>query len=147
MISLGCDSGMRAQEIYQLEQDDIDLSNRTVYIKHEPWNGKTTKTGQSRVSFFTERTAQIIREYLTYFNNGSTLKSLFSKTHVERAMSKAPIRCKDLRKYFSSEWERRNGNHQVKERLMGHSLKSVDARHYSYLDDQELKKVYSIVMN
>ncbi len=146
LINLACDSGIRAHELYQLEPLDIDLKDRVVKIEHNPNKNKSTKTKTSRVSFFTEKTAQILKEYFEYFNNGSGLTCLFNQTHIERQFKDAPLRVKDLRKYFSSEWERRNGNHQLKERLLGHSLKSVDARHYSYLDTEEIKAVYDKVM-
>ena len=147
LIHLGMDTGMRSQELYQLQQDDIDLENRTVQIIHNPDGGKTTKTARSRVSFFTPRTREIIEDYLEYFNNGCDLKHLFSKKHMQRLFSGAPLHVKYLRKYFSSEWERRNGNHQVKQRLMGHSLRGVDAKHYSYVDESDLKKIYDKVLN
>jgi len=147
VINLGKDSGIRAEEIYQLNLEDIDLENRTVYINHIPEKGQTTKNSMSRVSFFTDKTKNVLKEYIDYFNNRCYLKKLFSETHIERLFSHAPIRVKDLRKYFSAEFTRRNGNHFVKERLMGHSIKDVDSQHYCYLTNEELKKVYDEVMN
>ncbi len=70
LVLLGSSSGMRAEELYQLNQDDIDLDNRIVHINHNPLNGQTTKTQRSRVSFFTEGTKQALSEYLDFFNNG-----------------------------------------------------------------------------
>jgi len=146
LILLGASSGLRAEELYQLEPEDIDLENRIVYVKHEPANGKTTKTGKSRISFFNEEAKQALMEYLQFFNNGCKLKRLFGKTHLERVFRKAPIKVKDLRKFFSQEWERRNGSYAVKEILLGHSLKrSVDLQHYTYLDADDLKKIYDRV--
>ena len=146
LILLGASSGLRAEELYQLEPEDIDLENRIVYVKHEPANGKTTKTGKSRISFFNEEAKQALIEYLQFFNNGCKLKRLFGKTHLERAFRNAPIKVKDLRKFFSQEWERRNGSYAVKEILMGHSLKNkVDLQHYAGLGVEDLMKVYNTV--
>lgn len=44
LIHLGMDSGMRAEELYQLKPYDINLDNRIVYINHDPSNGQTTKS-------------------------------------------------------------------------------------------------------
>lgn len=146
LILLGATSGLRAEELYQLEIEDIDLENRTIYVKHEPEKGKTTKTGKSRVSFFTEEAKQALVEYLQFLNNNPKLKKLFSQTHIERQFRNAPIKVKELRKFFSQEWERRNGSYAVKELLMGHSLKkNVDLQHYAYLDEEDLRGIYEKV--
>jgi len=147
LILLGISSGMRAEEIYQLNLDDIDLDNRVVHINHIPMNGQTTKTQRSRVSFFTEETKQAFSEYLTYFNSDNRLDKLFSQTHMIRLFKGAPIRVKDLRKYFSQEWDRRGGPTSIKKILMGHSLKGdVDLMHYNCQSEEDLKKIYDKVM-
>ena len=148
VICLCGDSGMRPEELYQLRECDIDLEKNTVFINHKPEIGQTTKTKQSRISFFTDTTKKILIDYLEFYNNGSGLKNLFGKSDIQRAFRKSPIRVKQLRKYFSQRWTRNNGNYQVKETLMGHSLrKSIDSTHYCKLSDEELKKVYDEVMN
>ena len=146
LILLGATSGLRAEELYQLTPDDIDLDNRIVYVKHNPKHGKTTKTGKSRITFFSRETQQALMDYLQFFNNGCKLKHLFGKVHIQRLFRNAPLNVKDLRKFFSQEWERLNGSYAVKELLMGHSLKrSVDLQHYTYLDESDLKKIYDKV--
>jgi integrase len=147
LIHLGCTSSIRAKELYQLNPEDISIENRVVSIHHNPKHGQTTKTGKSRISFFNQQAQEALKQYLIEFNNTPTKKVLFSPTSIKRNLNGYPIRVKDFRKFFSQEWERRNGNHQIKERLMGHSLKSVDARHYSCLSVDELKTVYDNVMN
>ena len=57
---LGATSGLRTEELYQLEANDMDFENRTVYVKHDPNNGKSTKTKQSRTSFFSEDTKKAL---------------------------------------------------------------------------------------
>jgi integrase/recombinase XerD len=148
LILLGSSSGMRAEEMYQLNLDDIDLDNRIVHINHNPIRGQTTKTQRSRVSFFTEGTKQAFSEYLTYFNDNNRLDKLFSQTHITHLFKGALIRVKDLRKYFSQEWDRRGGPTSIKKILMGHSLKGdVDLMHYNCQSEDDIKKIYDKVMN
>lgn len=148
LILLGSTSGLRAEELYQLTVQDIDIDNRIVYVNHNPNNGQTTKTKQSRISFFTNITKQFLLEYLNYFNNNNTLSKLFPQRWIERKFNGAPIRVKDLRKYFSQEWDRRGGPTSIKKILIGHSLKGdVDLMHYNYQSEEDLKKIYDKVMN
>lgn len=60
----------------------------------------------------------------------------------------SPIHVKDLRKYFSQEWDRRGGPTSTKKIVMGHSLKKdVDLMHYNYQSEEDLKKIYDRVMS
>jgi len=147
LILLGTSSGMRAEELYQLTIDDIDIDNRIVYINHNPSNGQSTKTKISRISFFTEEVGQILCGYLTYFNSDRSLKQLFSQSHITRLFRDAPIQVKDLRKFFSQEWDRRGGPTSIKKILMGHSMKGdVDLMHYNAQSEEDLKMIYDKVM-
>lgn len=86
--------------------------------------------------------------YLTYFKDDRQLKHLFSQSHITRLFSDAPIQVKDLRKYFSQEWDRRGGPTSIKKIIMGHSLKGdVDLMHYNYQSEEDLKRIYDKVMN
>jgi len=148
IILLGATSGMRPEEMYQLEPEDIHLNTRTVDIVHDESNGKTTKTKKSRISFFNKEAQDALSEYLTYFNHDCSLKRLFSKSHIKRTFKDAPIQVKDLRKFFSQEWDRRGGPTSIKKILMGHSLKGdVDLMHYNCQSEEDLKKIYEKVMN
>jgi len=147
LLFIGISSGMRAEELYQLTIDDIDLENRILHINHNPQKGQSTKTKHSRISFFTEEARQTIVEYITYFNYDRNLKQLFSPSHISRLFRDAPIKVKDLRKYFSQEWDRRGGPTSIKKILMGHSLKGdVDLMHYNAQSEEDLKKIYDKVM-
>jgi integrase/recombinase XerD len=148
IILLGCSSGMRAEELYQLTPNNIDLENRIVRIIHDPENGQTTKTQRSRISFFNVDAQQALSEYLEYFNNGNQLKILFCQSHIIRIFRDSPVKIKDLRKFFSQEWDRRGGPTSIKKILMGHSLKGdVDLMHYNCQSEEDLKKIYDKVMS
>jgi len=146
IILLGISSGLRAEELYQLTLEDINLEKRTIYINHNPSNGQSTKTKMSRVSFFNEETKQAIIEYISFYHN-SRLRCLFNQYHIERLFRDAPIQVKDLRKFFSQEWDRRGGPTSIKKILMGHSMRNdVDLMHYNAQSPDDLKQIYDKVM-
>ncbi|MCJ2513916.1 MAG: site-specific integrase, partial [Candidatus Thermoplasmatota archaeon] len=146
LIFLGMSSGARALELYQLTIEDIDIENRVLHINHNPQNGQSTKTKLSRISFFTEEAKQAIGEYLTYFDSDASLKVFFSPSHISRLFRNSPVKVKDLRKYFSQEWDRRGGPTSIKKILMGHSLRGdVDLMHYNAQSEEDLKKIYDKV--
>jgi len=148
LILLGSSSGLRAEELYQLKPEDIDLKNRIVRVNHNPQQGQTTKTQCSRVSYFNKEASGVLEEYLSYYNNGCNYSQLFPQTMLTRLFNKAPIRVKHLRKYFSQEWDRRGGPTSIKKILMGHSLKGdVDLMHYNAQSEEDLKRIYDKVMN
>jgi integrase/recombinase XerD len=131
---------MRAEEFYQLRIADIDIDNRIVFINQDLSNGQNTKTKQSRISFFTNETKLELEEYITYFQNNIGLKKLFSQSHISRLFKDAPIKVKDLRKYFSQVWDRRGAPTSIKKILMRHSLKGdVDLMHYNAQSTEDLK--------
>jgi integrase/recombinase XerD len=147
LVYLGTSSGLRAEELYQLIPEDINIKHRTVYVNHEPKNGQTTKTGISRISFFNRETQLALIKYFEFFYSRNDFKRVFSQTHVTHLFRKAPIRVKDLRKFFSQEWDRRGGPTSIKKILMGHSLRGdVDLMHYNFQSEEDLKKIYDKVM-
>ena len=149
IILLGSTSGMRAEELYQLTLDDINLDTKTVMINHNPNNGQSTKTKRSRISFFTDDARNALTEYIEFYHNNNGLKCLFSQTHIERLFrnGKASIQVKDLRKFFSQQWDKLGGPTSVKKILMGHSLRGdVDFQHYNFQSEEDLKRIYDKVM-
>jgi integrase len=64
LIYLSITSGLRAEELYQLQPEDIYLITRVVHIIHDESNGRTTKTKQSRISFFKLKAKEALSEYL-----------------------------------------------------------------------------------
>jgi integrase len=84
VILLGCSSGLRAEEIYNLTIDNIDLDNRKIIVKHEPASNQTTKTKKTRISFITEQAKKAIQEYIEFYNYGNNgLRTLFAKKTLE----------------------------------------------------------------
>jgi integrase/recombinase XerD len=147
IILLGVSSGARAEELYQLNIEDIDIDNRILHINHIPDNNQSTKTKMSRISFFNEEAKQALIDYLEFYKN-SNLSCLFNQSHITRLFRNAPMKVKDLRKAFSQEWTRRQGDTGVKKILMGHSLRNdVDLCHYNAQSPDDLKKIYDAVMN
>jgi len=147
LILLGASCGARAEELYQLKLEDLDLENRTIYINHDPKNHQSTKTKTSRISFFAQEAKQALLDYLEFFKANKCLDSLYSQSHITRMFRDAPIQVKDLRKFFSQTWDRQSGPTGVKKQLMGHSLKSdVDCQHYNGQNEEDLKKIYDKVM-
>ncbi len=144
---LGATSGMRPKEMYQLQPENIDLENMVVHVNHNPDDGQMTKTKKQRIALFDERAKQALEVYLQIYSKSKKLKKLFSKRQCERVFERSPLLVKDLRKFFSQEWDRSGGPTSIKKILMGHSLKGdVDLRHYNYQSEDDLKRIYDKVM-
>lgn len=139
-ILLMSSSGIRSGEAWQLRVSDIDLEDRRIYIRCDSQHH--TKTGKARIAFFNEQTRTVLERYIRKNKN----RRIFNQSTFMRAFRNAPLRMKDFRKYFSQEWARRNGNHAVKEILLGHSNNSVDSMHYLALSEEDLKLIYDKVM-
>jgi len=147
LVLLGATSGLRSEELYQLTTKDIDIEKKILRVNHDPLNGQTTKTRKSRITFFTEETKQAIVSYLDIYQKNNRYTHLFDKNQCVIALRGTPIRTKELRKYFSQEWDRRGGPTSIKKILMGHSLKGdVDLMHYNCQSEEDLKKIYDKVM-
>ena len=147
LIYLGISSGLRAHEIYQLTRKDIDLDKGIVRINHDPRNGQTTKTKYSRISFINNNAKQALEEYIFTVNGLNQSNILFSERVCQNIFENAPMRVKDLRKFFSQEWDRRGGPTSIKKILMGHSLKGdVDLMHYNYQSPEDLMEIYNKIM-
>ncbi|KYK21572.1 hypothetical protein AYK25_08015 [Thermoplasmatales archaeon SM1-50] len=125
------------------------MEKRTISVYHDPLNGQTTKTKKSRITYFNEGTKEAISRYLDiYQKNNNRYQHLFTKSQCIIALTNTPIRVKDLRKYFSQEWDRRGGPTSIKKILMGYSVRNdVDLMHYNAQSPEDLKKIYDRIMN
>lgn len=92
---LGYTSGLRAEELYTLTTNDINLEKRIIYVRHDPLNNHSTKNKKSRISFFNQVAQKALFEYIN--------TKLFPIRIIQRKYKNAPIRVKDLQKYFSQE--------------------------------------------
>jgi len=125
--------------MYQLKLENIELENRIVYVNHDPDNGQTTKTKKHRIALFNEEAKNALKNYLQIYSNSTRIKHLFSKRQCERMFTKTKLQVKDLRKFFSQEWDRKGGPTSIKKLLMGHRG-DVDLRHYNAQNVDDLKK-------
>ena len=91
-----------------------------------------------------KETKKALQEYLEFYESYDRLLRLFSNTHIERLFRNAPIKVKDLRKFFSQEWDRNGGSTGIKKLLMGHSG-DVDLYHYNAQNEEDLLKIYDKV--
>ncbi len=117
--------------------DDIDLENRTIYIKAE-----IAKDYEDRVAFFSREAQEVLHEYMSV---AKSYKSLFSKKSLLYHFGKldTSLRIKHMRKFFSQQSDRLGMPTAIKKMLMGHSLSGdVDLSHYDFQDEEDLKRIY-----
>ena len=160
---LGATSGLRTEEITRLELEDIDLENRTLYVRF----GKS-KDVEERVTFFNHETQAILRYYFEIYDGR---KKLFSQRSIEYVYEEYPevfrvggldIRLKHMRKFFIQEWERRGGSLAIrkmlaggsiedeekmdpKRLLTGHNTVEIELESYNFQDPEDLRKIYDAV--
>ncbi len=137
-ILLSATSGIRAEELYKLTLENIDIENRTIYITAE-----IAKDYEDRVTFFSEEAKTVLVEYLD--NVKRKTSRLFPESNIKRALQQlnTKLRIKHMRKFFSQQSDRLGMPTAVKKILMGHSTRNdVDLSHYDFQDEEELKKIY-----
>ncbi len=144
-VLLSATSGLRAEELYKLRLEDIDLENRTIFVRAE-----IAKDYEDRVTFFSKEAQTVLDEYLNAFKPSNPL---FSKKSILHQFSKLDTRLKikHMRKFFSQQSDRLGMPTAIKKMLMGHvvsneefvfSTSDVDLSHYDFQDEEELKKIY-----
>ncbi|KUH34828.1 hypothetical protein APY94_00185 [Thermococcus celericrescens] len=138
--------GLRVYELTSLPLSYIDITKRTISVPPE-----VAKTGQPRMTFITPEVQALLRKYVKKYepNPNEPVISYFSleKPFIRKQeLANQPIRPKHMRKFFSQEWDRRNGNATVKKLLMGHSIRGdINALHYSHHTPESLQRVYDKV--
>ncbi|AHF80971.1 tyrosine-type recombinase/integrase [Thermococcus paralvinellae] len=139
-------SGLRVYELTKLPLLYIDIDRGLIKV---PPN--VAKTGQARVTFITKEVQSLLKQYVERYspNPDKPVISYFSleKPFIRKEeLANQPIRPKHMRKFFSQEWDRRNGNATVKKLLMGHSIRGdINALHYSHHTTESLQSVYDKV--
>ena len=128
---------MRAEELYKLRLNDIDVEDRVIRVRAE-----IAKDFEDRVTFFSEEAKEALIYYLEITGGRDYL---FSKKSLNYHLAKLSdsLRMKHMRKFFSQQSDRLGMPTAVKKILMGHSLRGdVDLSHYDFQDEEELKEVY-----
>ena len=136
-ILITATSGLRAEELYKLEIEDIDIENRTIFLKAEK-----TKDYEDRIAFFSEEAKQALMHYL---NSNPDPERPFRKKSIYHHFKKidSDLRLKHMRKFFSQQSDRLGMPTTIKKLLMGHSPRGdVDLNHYDFQDEEELRKIY-----
>ncbi len=148
---LSATSGMRAEEIYRLKLDDIDIDSRTIHIKAE-----IAKDYEDRITFFSEEAKEWLLKYLATNPDPDKLFAKSSLKHIwtliQVKIGNIPFRLKHCRKFFSQQSDRLGMPTAIKKMLMGHVLSDeefviprgsdIDLSHYDFQDEEELKKIY-----
>lgn len=149
MFTIAATSGIRAEELYSLTLDDLDIKKRIIYISFGKTAGsdKSVKDYEERVTFFNQEAKRALKEYLKIYKGDSTL---FSFDSLKRMFTTYPqigdLRIKHMRKFFSQEWDRLGGPTSVKKMLMGHSVsRDVDLSYYDFQDPEDLREIYDKV--
>ncbi|MBO8180664.1 MAG: tyrosine-type recombinase/integrase [Archaeoglobus sp.] len=136
-VLLSATSGLRAEELYKLRLNDIDVEDRVIRVRAE-----IAKDFEDRVTFFSEEAKEALIYYLEITGGRDYL---FSKKSLNYHLAKLSdsLRMKHMRKFFSQQSDRLGMPTAVKKILMGHSLRGdVDLSHYDFQDEEELKEVY-----
>ena len=136
-VLLSATSGLRAEELYKLRLNDIDVENRVIRVRAE-----IAKDFEDRITFFSEEAKEALVDYLNFVENQFYV---FSKKSLNYHLGKlnTNLRIKHMRKFFSQQSDRLGMPTAVKKILMGHSLRGdVDLLHYDFQDEEELKKIY-----
>lgn len=137
-VHLSAVSGMRPWEIYRLDWNDVNLKDRIINLP-----ARKTKTKEERMVVFNKNVQEKLRELRELFpDNPFVKKTIFLITN--KMDPKPELKLKHCRKFFSQEWDRKNGSTGIKEMLLGH-FGSIDIRNYNGQSPEHLKKIYDEV--
>ncbi|RLI77565.1 site-specific integrase [Archaeoglobales archaeon] len=136
-VLLAATSGLRAEELFKLTLEDIDIEGRTIYVGAE-----IAKDYEDRITFFSEEARLALQNYLSVRQSNSI--HLFPESTIRKKIRKYSrnLRIKHMRKFFSQQSDRLGMPTAIKKMLMGHAVDDVDLGHYDFQDEEELKKIY-----
>ncbi|BCU70775.1 site-specific tyrosine recombinase/integron integrase [Stygiolobus caldivivus] len=141
IISLLLDTGLRAKELLSVKVSDVNLSNRSIVVRN-------TKNGETRVVFFTEKTAKLLLVYLekyrpkkddrlfdlSYYALYRKLKRLGKKLGVD-------LRPHILRHTFATNAIRKGVPLPIVQRLLGHKdIRTTQI--YTHLVNTDIEEMY-----
>jgi len=139
-------SGLRRSELLRLRLDEVDLENRMIIPRnaHESSNTKS-----SWATCFNLECQEVLKRYLANRrankNNRaisigeSTLRRNFKKASEKSGVKLGP---QTLRIWFSCELGRLGVPDRFIDAMLGHSPRSVLARHYSDYSPEKLREIY-----
>ncbi|WP_280959709.1 site-specific integrase [Archaeoglobus profundus] len=152
-VLLCATSGLRSEELYKLRLEDVDVENRTIFVRAE-----IAKDYEDRITFFNLEAQEALLEYLSAVKlkpkdkpfSAKSIYHHFSKLNTRAG--KVKLRMKHMRKFFSQQSDRLGMPTAIKKILMGHVISDeefviprgldVDLTHYDFQDEEELKKIY-----
>ncbi len=136
-VLLAATSGLRAEELFKLTLDDIDMEERTIYVRAE-----IAKDYEDRITFFSEEAKLALQNYLSVRRSSSIY--LFPESTIRKKIRRCSknLRMKHMRKFFSQQSDRLGMPTAIKKMLIGHVVSDVDLGHYDFQDEEELKKIY-----
>ena len=152
-VLLSATSGLRAEELYKLRLEDVDVENRTIFVRAE-----IAKDYEDRVTFFNLEAQEALLEYMSAVKlkpkdkpfSAKSIYHHFSKLNTRAG--KVKLRMKHMRKFFSQQSDRLGMPTAIKKILMGHVISDedfvipkgldVDLAHYDFQDEEELRKIY-----
>ncbi|MEM3927669.1 MAG: tyrosine-type recombinase/integrase [Archaeoglobaceae archaeon] len=116
-ILISATSGIRAEELYKLQRDNIDVEDRMISIDF-----RIAKDYEERLTFFSEEAKEWLESYLSIAG-----KTLFPETSIRRCFRKldSPLRLKHMRKFFSQQSDRLGMPTTIKKPVDGHSLRGA----------------------
>ncbi len=146
MIELLITSGLRASELGRLRCQDVDLKNKTLFVR-------MGKGGHQRVSLFGESAVNILREYIDLkkfapedklFSMRSNLVYRTVKLWAAKAEINTAIHPHSFRHYFITESQRLGVDLQTVADQVGH-VDLNTTRGYTHLSIENIKEKYQAV--
>lgn len=146
IISLLMDTGLRAKELLSITWKDIDMKNRTIYIRN-------AKNGEERVVFVSNKTLELLKRWnkenkeekvipLSYSGLYKRIRTLGLKCKF----TSKPLRPHILRHTFATIALRKGMNLMALQRVLGHKDIKV-TQIYVHLMVDDLKREFEKALN
>jgi len=153
IINTIMDSGMRLGETLALQIQDVDLVRRAVII-----NADNAKSKRDRVVFFSRKTSQLLRRWISYKDRYFETDILFPtnrcgqlkvmnfeknfKKYITLCGIKKYVTPHSLRNNFGRRFLVNGGDIFTLSKILGHSSVAVTEQAYADLSDEDIRKNY-----
>lgn len=153
IINLIMDSGMRIGETLALTVHNVDLVRRAVMI-----NADNAKSKKDRVVFFSKKTSQMLRRWISYKDRYFETDILFPtnrcgylkvmnfeknfKKYITECGIKKYVTPHSLRNNFGRRFLMAGGDIFTLSKILGHSSVEVTEQAYADLSDEDIRKNY-----